>query len=342
MKGGFIIKKYYLGVVFLSSLFAFNDIQSINAQTLYVPGGENIAIEIKSDGLLVTGTYDVKTDNGIYNPEKDSDIKRGDLIYKVNNQSVDSIEDLPHVFKDITSIESSVPIKLYRDNISLNKNLKLVKSSKDSNWKTGLLVKEKILGIGTVTFYNPNNSSYVALGHQFSDNDFSKIMDLTSGSIYESEVIGIKKSSDGIPGEKIAKISDNKIGTIIINNEYGIYGKVNKIPSKNKMEIASQQEVKKGEAQIYTVVEGNKIQSYDIKITDLKKQDKISTKGIVFEITDKKLLNISNGIVQGMSGSPIIQDNKIIGAVTHVLVDDVSKGYGLYASWMLEQMTKLD
>ena len=322
----------------VASLFAFNRIDALNAQN-YIPGGENIAIEIKADGLLVTGTYDIQTKDGIYNPSKHNDIQRGDLIVEVNNQKVESMADLPKVFEDVEELQYNLPMKLYRDHISYQKTLRLIKTSDNGSWKTGLLVKERILGIGTVTIYDPETNTYAALGHQFSDGDFSDILDLTSGNIYESEIIGVKKSNNGTPGEKVAEVDESKeLGDIDKNNEYGIYGTVNELPDKEGLEIAKQDEVSLGEAEIWTVMKGNKVEKYKIKITHLKKQDSIAPKGITFEIIDKELLKMTNGIVQGMSGSPIIQNNKIVGAVTHVLVDDVKKGYGLYIEWMLQEM----
>lgn len=339
MKGGFFIKKRILGVFLFASILTLNKTDALYAQN-YIPGGENIAIEIKADGLLVTGTYDIQTSDGkVYNPSKDNDIQRGDLIYEVNHQKVESMADLPKVFEDVEKMQYSLPMKYYRDHISYTKTLQLIKTSANGSWKTGLLVKERILGIGTVTIYDPETNTYAALGHQFSDGDFSDILDLTSGNIYESEIIGIKKSTNGTPGEKIAEIDESEpIGDIDKNNQYGIYGQVDKIPKKEGLEVAKIEEVKLGDAEIWTVMNGSQVEKYKIKITNLKKQESIEPKGITFEIVDKELLKMSNGIVQGMSGSPIIQNDKIVGAVTHVLVDDVKKGYGLYIQWMLQEM----
>ncbi len=335
------MKKRYL--LFLIGLTVFsshaNQTQGVNAQSLYLPGGENIAIEIKADGLLVTGTYDIQTDKGTYNPSRDNDIWRGDLIYEVNHQKITSIKDLPNVIEDKNQQEYHLPIKLYRDHLSLDKNLRLIKVSKDGSLKTGLLVKERILGIGTVSIYNTQTKTYAALGHQFTDNDFENVVELTTGNIYDSEVVGIRKSNNGSPGEKVAQIDENKhLGSIIKNNPYGIYGHIDQLPNKKGMEIAKQDEIKTGNAEIWTVMKNKTISKYKIKITHLKQQENIAPKGITFEIVDKDLLKISNGIVQGMSGSTIVQNNKIIGAVTHVLVDDVKKGYGIYIEWMIQEM----
>lgn len=330
--------KLFLGL--LSGILCFNgNVESLLAKDL-VPGGENIAIEVRADGLLVTGTYDVKYgDNKVYNPAKDSDIKRKDLIYSMNGEKVTSMKDLPNVFKNISSMEATVEVKLKRDGKNLTRELKLIKSTMTGNWKSGLLVKERILGIGTVTFYDPETNMYGALGHQLNDNDYGDEVDLSYGNIYQTYVVGIHKSEDGKPGEKVATVYENiKLGSVTENTPYGIFGYADEIPDREVMETAEMDEVELGEAEMWTVIYGNVVEKFSINIIDLKKQKEISTKGITFEITDERLLNKTNGIVQGMSGSPIIQNNKIVGAVTHVFVDDVTKGYGIYIDWMLEQI----
>lgn len=328
---------FILGITSFSNL---NQLNTVNASSYFLPGGENVAIEVKAAGLLVTGTYDLITPNGTYNPSKDNDILRGDLIYEVNDTKISSINDLPSLITDKTKDEYNLPVKLYRNHESYDKILKLIKIDKDGNLKTGLLVKDRILGIGTVSIYNTKTNSYAALGHQFVDNDFSNVVELTTGNIYDSEVVGIRKSSNGTPGEKVAQINEKMhLGTIIKNNSFGIYGQVNKLPNKKPMAIKKQEDVKIGPAEIYTVMKNKTIGKYKIKIISLKKQESIQSKGITFEIVDKDLLNMSNGIIQGMSGSTIVQDNKIVGAVTHVLVDDVKKGYGIYIEWMIQEMS---
>lgn len=335
-----VMMKFKLFIAALSAFFCFQELNPLQAKEL-VPGGDNIAIEVKADGLLVTGTYDISYgENKVYNPTKDSDIRRGDLIYKMNHKKVESMKDLPKVFEDIHSLITDIEVELKRDGKNLTRNLKLIKSSMTGNWRSGLLVKERILGIGTVTFYDPETQMYGALGHQLYDADYSEEMDLSHGSIYQTDVVGIKKSENGAPGEKVVTIYENRyLGTVDKNTPYGIYGKIDKIPNRELMESASQDEVELGDAQIWTVVVGSVVEKFSIEITDLVKQNSIAQKGISFVITDERLLKKSNGVVQGMSGSPIIQNNKIVGAVTHVFVDDVHRGYGIYIDWMLEQIS---
>lgn len=327
--------------IILGTLMAFSNLFSFTYQpTAIIPGGENIGVEIKPHGVVVVGGYDIVTDNVKYNPLEDSDIKKGDLIYKVNGEDINDIEDLLDKVKEYID-DDSVTLSIVRNNKDIEREIKFVKTSNANTMKTGLLVKERILGIGTVTFYDTETKIYGALGHKLMDQDFSSVTDINSGTIYTSKVTGINKSSKGNVGEILANIyEDDSLGNVFANTDYGIFGYYEDSPDKNALEVASHNEIKLGNAQIYTTLDDNIVKSYDIEITSLQKQDVMSTKGITFKITDKDLLDKTGGIVQGMSGSPIIQDGKIVGAVTHVLVDSVKKGYGLYIDFMIEASRK--
>ena len=303
-----------------------------------VIGGQNIGIELRSNGLLISGTYDVKENEKNYNPKSDSDIRKGDLIVRVGEDSISSLNDLVTILKEKYSDVKSARITIIRDGKEYVKTLKLIKDEY-GNIKTGLFIKERLLGIGTVTYYDPENGTYGALGHEMNDASYSPSIDLSFGTIYSSDVTLIRKSKNGNPGEKIASINEDEVlGEVVKNNEYGIYGKYTvNVDDLVSLEVGEREDVKLGNAQIWTVIHGDKVEKFDIEIVSLKDQDKQSVKGISFKIVDKRLLNITNGIVAGMSGSPIIQDNKIIGAVTHVLVDKVDYGYGIFIEWMLEE-----
>lgn len=301
-----------------------------------IPGGENIGIEIKPNGVVVIGGYDVNTSNIKYNPIIDSDIKKGDLIYQVEGENINNIQEMLSKIKKFYD-NSSVELSIYRNNNPIKRNLSFVKTSQANTIKTGLLVKERILGIGTMTFYDPETKIYGALGHKLIDNDFSNIADINTGTLLQSKVNGVNKSTMGNVGEILASVYDDKtLGTIFANTDYGIFGYYDKSPDKDALIVANHNEISLGKAQILTTLDENGVKPYTIEITSLAKQDNISTKGISFKITDKSLINKTGGIVQGMSGSPIIQNGKIVGAVTHVLVDSVKKGYGIYIDFMLE------
>ncbi len=306
----------------------------LSSNVYLIPGGENIAFEVKTDGIIVTSTYDVKSGKDIYNPSKHSDINKGDIIKGVEGYKVDSLESFINIFNRYID-KGKISVNIVRKGKKLTKTLRLIKV--DEKIKTGLYVKERILGIGTISFYDPENHIYGALGHEIYDPDSDTIVDVKSGSIYESNVIGIKNNNNDI-GEKIGSTElDNYLGDIQINSEFGIFGSIEEIPSSYvPIEMAKMNEVKIGKAKIHTVTKGSKIEEYEIKITSLKKQSGIDEKGIAFTITDKKLLDIGGGIYYGMSGSPIIQNNKLVGAVTHVLANDITSGYGIYMESMYQ------
>ncbi|MCI5745521.1 MAG: SpoIVB peptidase [Erysipelotrichaceae bacterium] len=320
--------------IILSLMNSFTD---ISKQVIsLIPGGENIGVEIRANGVVVIGGYDVYNESIKYNPCKDSDIKKGDLIYQVNNEDINNIQELLNIIERYQN-DRKVTLSILRNNNPIKKELKLIKMQNVPTFKTGLLVKERLLGIGTITFYDPESKIYGALGHKLVDNDFSSIADINSGTIFESKVTSIHKSSIGNVGELIASIDeDNVLGDVFANTEYGIFGYYDYSPDKDALEIARHDEVKLGKATIFTTLHDNIVEQYDIEITSLMKQDTLSTKGISFKIIDKELLKETGGIVQGMSGSPIIQNEKIVGAVTHVLVDSVKKGYGIYIDFMME------
>lgn len=327
------------GILLCLALSLFNTLPIDNIQesvASVIPGGENIGIEIKPFGVVVIGSYDVVNETQTYNPLKDSDIRKGDLIYQINGEDVKNIEELLDKVQKYID-EDEVVLTIKRNDEIIKRTMKFVKTSNANTIKTGLLVKERILGIGTVTFYDPSTKIYGALGHKLIDNDFSTIADINSGTIFNSKVTGIEKSTKGNVGELMASIyEDNVLGDVFANTEYGIFGHYDECPDKDALQVASHEEIKLGPATIYTTLEDETVKEYTIDIIGLQKQKVMSTKGITFKITDSELLDKTGGIVQGMSGSPIIQNGKIIGAVTHVLVDSVKKGYGIYIDFMIK------
>ena len=215
--------------------------------------------------------------------------------------------------------------------------LKLYKE--ESNvYKTGLYVKDSITGIGTLTFIDPTTKNFGALGHEIQEQTTGKIFEVKDGTIFSSEVTGILPSKDGSPGEKQAEYDKEDVkGTVSENTKQGIFGKyTDEINESKTYNVAKPNEVKKGKAKILTVLDGTKIQEYEINITQIN-SEKQKNKNFVFEITDKELITKTGGIIQGMSGSPIIQGDNIIGAVTHVVINDTHKGYGIFITNMLEE-----
>ena len=295
-----------------------------------VAGGENIGIELNSKGVIIVGTYEV---NGI-NPAKEANLRAGDKIIKINNNDVINIEEMLKVIEN-SSNKSNIKITYLRGNKTNDTLLKLSKSS-DNIYKTGLYVKDSISGVGTLTFIDPNTKLFGALGHEIIEKNTGQKLEIKDGKIYSSTVTGITRSDIGKPGEKAARYDSNNIfGNVKENTTSGIFGNyTSTIPDKKLYKVAKEDEVKTGNATIFTVIDGNTIESFAINILRINKS---TTKNILFEITDSRLLRNTGGIVQGMSGSPIIQDNFIVGAVTHVVVDDPTKGYGIFITTMLEE-----
>ena len=295
-----------------------------------VVGGENIGIELNSKGVIIVGTYEV---NGI-NPAKEANLRAGDKIIKINNKDVINIEEMLKVIENSNN-KSNIKITYLRGNKTNDTSLKLSKSN-DNIYKTGLYVKDSISGVGTLTFIDPNTKLFGALGHEIIEKNTGQKLEIKDGKIYSSTVTGITRSDIGKPGEKVARYDSSDIfGNVKENTTSGIFGNyTSTIPDKKLYKVAKEDEVKTGNATIFTVIDGNTIESFAINILRINKN---TTKNILFEITDSRLLRNTGGIVQGMSGSPIIQDNFIVGAVTHVVVDDPTKGYGIFITTMLEE-----
>lgn len=294
-----------------------------------IPGGESIGIKIESDGLIVVGFYKV---NGEYIAS--DNIRIGDNITHINNKRVYSINELTNVIDE--SNTSEIDIKLIRNNKEVSTKLRLVEEN--NLLKTGLYVKDNVVGLGTLTYIDPVTKIWGALGHEILLSETNSRIEVKDGNILMSKVTSINKSKNGHVGSKNANILFNKkIGTINKNTVNGIYGTYTySLPKKDLIMVADFDEIKKTEAYIYTVTSNNAIKKYKIKILDKYPNKKNTTKAISFEIVDKDLINKTGGIVQGMSGSPIIQNDKLIGAVTNVLVDNVTLGYGILISTMLE------
>lgn len=295
-----------------------------------IPGGENIGIEIETNGLVVVGFYKVE---GTYIGEEN--LKVGDTILEIENTSINSINEMSDLIsKNIK--DDMVNITIKRNNKVMNTKLKLIMV--DGIYKTGLYVKEKVTGIGTITYIDPITKVYGALGHEIMMNETNNNVEVKKGTIYESFVSGIDRSINGRVGSKNASINYNrKLGTILENTKIGIYGNVDNIPDKDLIDVGMWEDITLGEAYILTDTGGGNINKYKINITNLNPKYIDTNKSISFEVTDENLLELSGGIVQGMSGSPIIQNNKLIGAVTHVVIDEVNKGYAIFIRTMLEE-----
>lgn len=314
-----------------------------------VPGGQSIGVNLHTLGVLVVGHHLVKGENGSTSPGEKADIKVGDVIMEINGDSIDEMKDVKPYVEKAGEKGKDLDITIKRGKETIDTTLHPVKDKKAKKYQIGLYIRDSAAGIGTMTFYEPKSKKYGALGHVISDMDTQKPIQVHDGSIVGSDVTSIEKGNNGTPGEKQAKFSmnDEKLGNITKNSPFGIFGKLNKSLKNGKydkpMPIALSHQVKEGPAKILTVVDGEKVEAFDVEIVSSVPQKHPATKGMVVKITDPKLLKETGGIVQGMSGSPIIQDDKVVGAVTHVFVNDPTSGYGVHVEWMLQEAgVKLD
>jgi stage IV sporulation protein B len=322
-------------------------IKQVNVKVLsnykVVPGGQSIGVKLNTLGVLVVGHHLVETEQGKKSPGEIAGIQVGDMITKINGKKIENMGDVSPFIQESGKTGKPLNLEISRDNRTFETQLIPLKDKHDHAYRIGLYIRDSAAGIGTMTFYDPISKKYGALGHVISDMDTKKPIVVEDGQIMKSMVTSIEKGSTGNPGEKLARFSSDKevIGNITNNSPFGIFGTLSK-PIQNgvldkAIPIALSHQVKEGKAKILTVVEDDKVEEFDIEIVSTVPQKFPATKGIVIKVTDPRLLKKTGGIVQGMSGSPIIQDGKLIGAVTHVFVNDPTSGYGVHIEWMLNE-----
>ena len=320
------MKKILWLIIFL--IFPFN----VYAYSNYIiPGGETLGLEVNNRGVLVVGFYKV---NGQYINQQ---LQIGDVITYIGKDEVNNTDSLTYLIEKNMDNDGFTATVL-RDNEEII--LKLELSYFNGTYRTGLYIKGAIEGIGTLTYVDPETNVYGILGHVINESKTNKKIEVKTGFSYDAKVSSFSRSTDGSPGSKNANINKNKVfGTIVNNTNYGVFGIIHDKLDKETLEVGNIKDVYTGLAYIYTTDKYNKINKYEINIIEVNKNTK--EKNYYFEVTDEELIAMSGGIVQGMSGSPIIQNDKIIGAVTRVLVDDVSKGYGINIVTMLEEGDKI-
>ena len=319
---------------------------TVTPQKRLIPGGNSIGVSLYTNGALIVGTSDVTDPNGItYFPAIDAGLLPGDIIEKVNGVHV---KDAAHLSLLVNKMKGeSLDLECRRNNRVFTTRIHPVLDASDSKYRLGLWIRDSTAGVGTLTFIDPETGNMGALGHAITDIDTGAMLSVKNGEISESTIIDIKIGKKGLPGELVGNFNNKKkvIGKIIKNTAFGIYGKTKKSITNpvydNPLPIAYQYSIKPGKATILTTVDDKGIQEFDIKILKVNRQAEPGPKGLVLEITDSRLLEKTGGIVQGMSGSPIIQNGKIVGAVTHVFVNDPTKGYGIFIEWMLEEAYKI-
>ncbi len=342
-------------ILFLSGVVIWNQVQtrqeekalrqteastsSLENDTVLL-GGMPVGIYMETDGVMVLNTEKIEClDGNVYEPAADR-VKTGDYIMAVNHQEITGKSDLLELVEEIDG--GNVVLTLRRGEDTMDIKISPVEYEPD-HYRLGIWVRDNVQGLGTITFLT-EQSRFGALGHGISDTDTNMLMTIDSGRVYRTSIKDITKGYSGSPGTMegiIVYNNYNVLGTIDKNTEAGIYGTIDKIDDlfeeQIPMETASKEEIRTGDATIRCYID-NEIKEYDIRVTEIDKTDSEINKGLVIQVTDPELLEKTGGIIQGMSGSPIIQDGKLIGAVTHVFVQDSTKGYGIFIENMLKQV----
>ena len=326
-------------------LFGFIPIREVNievsdGETLYI-GGIPIGFTIDIDGLLVLGSIKIEGENGEIDVFENSFLKVGDIITEIDGKKVCSLDDVLSIFEDENYNGEPLQISYIRKNQKYVDEFVPIKDLESNKYKLGLWVKNDASGVGTLTYVNPNTKKFGALGHPITDFDTGVIVPTKSGKVYSCSVVGLSKGEKGSPGEMKGVFMQGKSekGTVEKNTKSGVFGHLTDnslLDINKKAEVGGRLSVKPGKATLVSRITGV-VENYEIEIIKVNYQPKTNDKSFVFRVTDERLLDLTGGIIQGMSGSPIMQNGKIIGAVTHVFVSDPTKGYGIYIDWMLEQ-----
>ena len=318
--------------------------QEVSAGTadtkLVIPGGMPIGIYLETEGVMVLGTEAIDGVDGMEHEPAANLVNPGDYIVAMDGKEIQNKSELIAAVDQLEQEEVVLTVQRAEETIDLRMHAVLCK---DQHYKLGIWVRDNAQGLGTITFLNAD-SQFGALGHGIHDVDTNTLLDAASGTVYETSIKDVQKGTSGNPGgmEGIIVYNNyNVLGTITKNTEEGIYGRIDRIDAlfsdQTPMETASKDEIQEGPATIRCAVEGE-VKEYEIRITKVDRDAKEVNKGLVLEVTDEELLEAAGGIVQGMSGSPIIQNGRLIGAVTHVFVQDSSKGYGIFIENMLENV----
>jgi len=308
---------------------------SVSEQLYLTPGGEPFGIKLFTEGVMVVGLGSVQTANGTERPAEKAGICKGDVILSIDGQPVGSNEGVAAVVA--ASGGRALQLQLVRGGVQRTLRLVPALSKDGSGWQAGLWVRDSSAGIGTLTYVDPANGFAAGLGHGVTDSDTGQLVPVASGQFVSVRITGTTKGQAGAPGELHGSFADGqKLADLVYNSEQGVYGAVSShFWQKAALPVAFRQSVHKGKAKILCTVQGSEPKLYDVEILQLNLSDSAAVKNMVIRVTDKQLLAATGGIVQGMSGSPILQDGCIVGAVTHVFINDPTRGYGIFIENML-------
>ena len=307
--------------------------------TLY-PGGMPFGVKLYTDGVIIAGVSGVETANGKINPATNAGIKVGDIIKKIGEKEVNTTDEISSAIEQ--SGGKKIAFTVVRANQELNIEIEPALSNSENMYRAGMWLRDSTSGIGTITFISPDNTGFAGLGHGICDVDTGAIMPLRKGTVVDVSIKGITKGVTGSPGELKGVFLPGRTGSLIGNKTCGVYGIMSEnidVSHSQPLKIGLKDEVKIGDAEIYCTISKN-VEKYSAKIVKIGNKDG-EQKNFVIKITDKRLLEATGGIVQGMSGSPIIQNGKLVGAITHVLVNDPTKGYGIFIENMLKNMPEI-
>ncbi len=332
-KGKFTVSLLFAVTLMVSTVSASVDTVIITGQT--------VGITLNSEGAMVAEIAEIKTKDGkTVSPAKDGGVKKGDVITSVNGKSVHGVDDLHDAVS--SAEDKSVLVELMRDGTKIRTTLKPA-LAEDGSYRLGIWAKDAAAGIGTLTFYDPETGNFGALGHGIADSASGFLMDIEDGEVLSSTIVSVEKGAKGEPGELkgVFGEGDTALGIIKKNTECGIFGNMtlpeDKVKEGQSIKIGTRDDVREGKAYILANIEGSKTEKYEIEIVSIPVFTGDITKGMVIKITDKDLLSKTGGIVRGMSGSPIVQSGRLVGAVTHVFVNDPTSGYGIFIEDMLSE-----
>ncbi len=297
-------------------------------------GGFPVGMKLFADGVVIVDTESVDTNNGNVSPAEKAGLKVGDIIKKVNNENVESNKQVSEIIEK--SQGKAIKFTVLRGNETFDVTFKSSFSVSENKYKAGMWIRDSSAGIGTVTFCT-QKGYFASLGHAVCDIDTKQVVPISYGETTNITIVECIKGENGSAGEMCGYLETEKTGDILENGRLGVYGKFNDLPQSVLLEIADKSEVKTGPAEIYSTLENGKTEKYSVEITAINSSSK-ENKHLVIKVTDKKLIEKTGGIIQGMSGSPIVQNNKLVGAVTHVFLNDATGGFGIFAETMLEQL----
>lgn len=328
-------------------LFGLIPVRQINIDVLpekkvYV-GGQSIGIKLRSEGVMVVGYNEV----GGTSPAREGDIRKGDSIIAINGTKVKNLDQVAGLINKETGPGIPVVFSLKRQQEKIIRAVIPRYCRETGSYRVGLFIRDTAAGVGTLTFYDPQSKAYGALGHVIVDIDTNQPIEIEQGEIVKASIINIREGRRGHPGEKTGVFIEGKdiIGSIEKNSEFGIFGALDKIDNKNSyykepVPVAWSHQVETGPAEILTVIKGDRIERFSAEIKRIVNPSLPDNKGFILKITDPKLLKETGGIIQGMSGSPVMQGQRLVGAVNHVFVNDPTRGYGVFIEWMLQELQK--